>query len=73
MCRGSSWEKNWSSNDAKLSNNAMIQEEDNTWIDSNYMTLAGFSHVEMLEETVSLGFVYIYPLFPDQINQSVLT
>jgi hypothetical protein len=43
--------------DAKLSNNAMIQEEDNTWMGSNYMALAGISHVEMLEEAASLGFV----------------
>ncbi len=29
--------------DAKLSNNAMIQEEDTSWMGSNYMVLAGFS------------------------------
>jgi hypothetical protein len=42
---------------AKLSNNAMIQEEDSAWRDSNYMVMAGISHVEMLEETFILGFV----------------
>ena len=42
---------------AKLSNNAMIQEEDTTWMGSNYMAMAGISHVEMLEEAGSLGFV----------------
>ncbi len=38
-------------------NNVMIQEENRTWMGSNYMTLAGISHVEMLEETTSVGFV----------------
>jgi hypothetical protein len=42
---------------AKLSNNAMIQEEDDTWMDSNYMALAGFSHVEISEAVARLGFV----------------
>jgi hypothetical protein len=42
---------------AKLSNNAMIQEEDSAWRGSNYMVMAGISHVEMLEEAFSLGFV----------------
>ena len=42
---------------AKLSNNATIQEEDTTWMGSNYMAMAGISHVEMLEEAGSLGFV----------------
>ena len=31
--------------------------EDTTWMGSNYMTMAGISHVEMLEEAGSLGFV----------------
>jgi hypothetical protein len=35
----------------------MIQEEISFWMGSNYMTLAGISHVEMWEETASLGFV----------------
>ena len=43
--------------DAKLSNNSMIQEEDTTWMGSNYMEMSGISHVEMWEETASLGFV----------------
>ena len=42
---------------AKLSNNAMIQEEDTSWMGSNYMALAGISHEEMWEEAASLGFV----------------
>jgi hypothetical protein len=42
---------------AKLSNNAMIQEEDTTWMDSNYMALAGTSHVEISEAVERLGFV----------------
>ncbi len=41
----------------KLSNNAMIQEEDTTWMGSNYMAMAGISHVEMWEEAAKLGFV----------------
>jgi hypothetical protein len=43
--------------DAKLSTNAMIQEEDSFWMGFNYMTLAGISYVEMWEESASLGFV----------------
>ncbi len=43
--------------DTKLSNNAMIQEEDSSWMGSNYMALAGISHVEMWVEATSLGFV----------------
>jgi hypothetical protein len=35
----------------------MIQEEDTTWMGSNYMVMAGISHVKMLEETGNLGFV----------------
>ena len=31
--------------------------EDTTWMGSNYMTMAGISHVEMLGESGSLGFV----------------
>ena len=31
--------------------------EDTTWMGSNYMTMTGISHVEMLEEAGSLGFV----------------
>ena len=42
---------------AKLSNNAMIQEDDSAWRGSNYMAMAGISHVEMLEQAFSLGFV----------------
>jgi hypothetical protein len=42
---------------AKLSNNAMIQEEDTTWMGSNYMAMAGISREEMLEEAAKLGFV----------------
>ena len=34
----------------------MIQEEDTTWMGSNYMAMAGISHVQMLEEAGSLGF-----------------
>ncbi len=41
----------------KLSNNAMIQEEDTTWRGSNFMVMTGISHVEMLEETATLGFM----------------
>ncbi len=40
-----------SKQDAKPSNNAMIQEEDSSWMGSNYMTFAGISHVEMWEES----------------------
>jgi hypothetical protein len=43
--------------DAKLSNNAIIQEEDSSLMGSNCMALAGISHVEMWEEAASLGFV----------------
>ena len=32
--------------DVKLSNNAIIQEEDTTWMGSNYMPMAGISHVK---------------------------
>ncbi len=42
---------------ANLSNNVMIQEEDTTWMGSNCMTMAGISRAEMLEEAFSLGFV----------------
>jgi hypothetical protein len=42
---------------ANLSNNAMIQEEDTTWMGSNYMSMAGISREEMWEEAFSLGFV----------------
>ena len=42
---------------AKLSNNAMIQEEDTTWMVSNYMAMTGISYVEMLEEAANLGFL----------------
>ena len=42
---------------AKLSNNAMIQEEDTTWMGSNYMAMTGISHEEMWEEAATLGFV----------------
>ena len=41
----------------KLSYNAMIQEEDTTWRGSDYMAMVSISHVEMLEEAGSLGFV----------------
>ena len=40
----------------KLSNNAMIQEEDTTWMGSNNMAMAGISYVEMLEEAADLGW-----------------
>ena len=43
--------------DAKLSNNAMVQEEDTDWMCSNYMAMAGISHVEMSEAAAKLGFV----------------
>jgi hypothetical protein len=42
--------------DAKLSNNVMIQEEDSSWRGSDYMAMAGISHVEMLQEAFNLGF-----------------
>ncbi len=41
----------------KQSNNVMIQEEDTTWMGSNYMVMSAISHVEMLEEAFTLGFV----------------
>jgi hypothetical protein len=34
-----------------------IQEDDSAWRDSNYMVMTVISHVEMLEEAFSLGFV----------------
>jgi hypothetical protein len=43
--------------EAKLSNNAMIQEDDSAWRGSNYMAMAGISHIEMMQETANLGFV----------------
>ncbi len=42
---------------AKLPNNAMIQEEDTKWMGSNYMATTSISHVEMLEQDRNLGFV----------------
>jgi hypothetical protein len=45
--------------DAKLSNNAMIEEEDSAGRGSNYMAMAGISYVEMLQESFSLGFVAV--------------
>ena len=41
----------------KKESNAIIQEEDTTWMVCNYMAMTGISHVEMLEEAGSLGFV----------------
>jgi hypothetical protein len=35
----------------------MIQEEDSAWRGFNYMARPGITHVEMLEEVFSLGFV----------------
>ena len=46
-----------SKQDAKMSNNAMIQEEDSSFMGSNCMALAGISHVDMWEEAASLGCV----------------
>ena len=43
--------------DAKLFNNATIQEEDSAWRGSNYMAMAGISHVDMMEDAANLGFV----------------
>jgi hypothetical protein len=45
--------------DAKLSNNAMIEEEDSVWRGSDYMLMVGISHVEMMQQTHSLGFVSV--------------
>jgi hypothetical protein len=42
---------------ANLSNNSMIQEEDTTWMGSNYMVMAGISPDETWEEAAKLGFV----------------
>jgi hypothetical protein len=45
--------------DAKLSNNAMIEEEDSAWRGSDYMAMAGITHVEMMQQAHSLGFVAV--------------
>ena len=45
--------------EAKLSNNAMIEEEDSAWAGSDYMAMAGISHVEMMRQAHSLGFVAV--------------
>jgi len=45
--------------ETKLSNNAMIEEEDSAWRGSDYMAMAGISHVEMMQQAHSLGFVAV--------------
>jgi hypothetical protein len=45
--------------DAKLSNNVMIEEEDSAWRGSDYMAMAGISHVEMMKQANRLGFVSV--------------
>jgi len=35
------------------------EEDDSAWRGSNYMSMAGISHVEMLQEARSLGFVAV--------------
>ena len=64
----------------KLSNNAMIQEEDTTWMGSNYMAMAGISYVEMLEEAADLGFMACtvpvakgVPVYSNELNALLQT
>jgi hypothetical protein len=37
----------------------MIEEEDSAWRGSDYMAMAGISHVEMMQQAHSLGFVAV--------------
>jgi hypothetical protein len=43
--------------DSNLSNNVMIEEEDSAWRGSDYMAMACITHVEMMQEAHSLGFL----------------
>jgi hypothetical protein len=37
----------------------MIEEEDSAWAGSDYMAMTGISHVEMMQQAHSLGFVVV--------------
>ncbi len=56
---------------AKLPNNAMVQEDDRPWRGFNYMAMTGISHVEMLGEAFILGFVASKVSVTDVVSDSL--